>query len=179
LAGALAAEVLEHPGRIYARRSDCNREVGTIQLKVSGEAGADTIAEGLAIDGLSFQRGFGGFDDGAHLLHGASGGFGDGSGYGGIHLGFAGAGGEIGFDNREFLGFLVDEISAVAPCELVDRLFALLDERLQQLDGLGFVQGANFFRFLVLDRGLDAAEDTQAELVLCAHGAGKIFLDFF
>jgi hypothetical protein len=50
---------------------------------------------------------------------------------------------------------------------------------LQDLDGFGFVERADFFRFFVLDGGLDAAKDAEAKLVLGAHGVRQVFLDFF
>src|SRR6266481_6012150 len=80
------------------------------------------------------------------------------TGGGGIHFGVAGAGGEIGLKDGKFLGFFVDEILAVAFSELIDGFFALLDEGLQDLNGFGFVESADFFGFFVLDGGLDAAE---------------------
>ena len=54
-----------------------------------------------------------------------------------------GAGGEISFENEEFLVFLVDEILAAAFGELLDGFFALLDERLQQLNGFRVVERAH------------------------------------
>jgi hypothetical protein len=122
--------------------------------------------------------GFGGFDYGAHLFHGGGGGFGQGFGDGRVHFGVAGAGGEIGFEDGEFLGFFVDEILAVSLSKLVDGFFALFDERLEDLDGFGFVECVDFFGFFVLDGRLDATEDAEAELVFGAHGVGQIFLDF-
>lgn len=145
----------------------------------SGEARADAVAEGFAVDKLAFERGLGGFDDGAHLLHGVGAGFGDGFGNGGVHFSVAGAGGEIGFEDGELLGFLVDQILAATFAELVDGFLALLDESLQDLDGFGFVERADFFGFLVLNGGFDAAEDAEAKLVLGAHGVDQVFLDFF
>src|SRR5229473_2102185 len=43
----------------------------------------DAITKGFAVDGFAFEGGLGGFDDGAHLLHGSDAGFGDGFGDGG------------------------------------------------------------------------------------------------
>ena len=145
---------------------------------MSGEARANAVAQGFAIHSLAFESGFGGFDDGAHLLDGGGGGFGDRFGDGAVHLGFAGAGGKVRFDDGELPSFLVSEVLAIALSELVDGFFALLDESLQELDGFWFVDGADFFGFLVLDGGLDAAEDAEAEFVFGAHGVGEIFLDF-
>ena len=123
--------------------------------------------------------GFGGFDYGAHLFDGFGAGFGDSFGDGGVHFGVAGAGGEIGLEDGEFLGFFIDEILAVALSKLVDGFFALLDERLQDLDGFGLVESPDFFGFLILDGGFEAAEDAEAEFVFGAHGVGQVFLDFF
>ena len=53
------------------------------------------------------------------------------------------------------------------------------DESLQELDGFGFVDRADFFGFFVGDGGLDAAEDGEAEFVFGAHGVDEVFLDFF
>ena len=143
------------------------------------ESGANAIAKGFAVNDLAFEVGFRGFDYGTHLFDGVGAGFGHGFGDGGVHFGVAGAGGEIGFEDGEFLGFFVDEVLAVSFSELVDGFFALLDERLQDLDGFGFVERVNFFGFFVLDGGLDAAQDAEAELVLGAHGVDQVFLDFF
>lgn len=122
---------------------------------------------------------FGGFHYGAHLLDGVGAGFGDGLGDGSVHIGFAGPGGEIRFQNGELFGFLVHEILAAAFAELFDGFLALLDERLEELDGFGFVERADFFRLFVLDGGLDAAQDAEAQLVPGAHGVDEVFLDFF
>jgi len=62
---------------------------------------------------------------------------------------------------------------------LVDGFFALLDQRLQDLDGFGFVERVDFLGFFVLDGGLDAAEDAEAEFVFGAHRVGQVFLNFF
>ena len=78
------------------------------------------------------------------MLHGVGAGFCDGFGNSGIHLCVAGAGGEIGLEDGEFLGFLVNEILAAAFSELVDGFLALLDESLQDLDGFGFVERGIF-----------------------------------
>jgi hypothetical protein len=123
--------------------------------------------------------GFGGFDHGAHLFHGVGAGFGQGLRDSGVHFGVARTCGQIGFEDREFLGFLVDEILPVAFSELVDGFFALLDERLQDLNGFGFVECVDFFGFFVLDGGFDAAQDAEAEFVLGTHGVDQVFLDFF
>jgi hypothetical protein len=144
----------------------------------SRKLGADTVAQGSAVNDFAFEMGFGGFDDGTHLLHRVGAGFGDGFGDGGVHFGVAGAGGEIGLEDSKFLGFLVDEVLAIAFAELVDGFFALLDERLQDLDGFGFVERVDFFGFFVLDGGFDAAQDAQEEFVFRAHGVGEVFLDF-
>ena len=68
---------------------------------------------------------------------------------------------------------------AIALRELLDGFLALLHEGLQDLNGFGFVERANFFDFLELDGGFDAAENAEAELVLGAHGVNDVFLDFF
>jgi hypothetical protein len=47
------------------------------------------------------------------------------------------------------------------------------------LDGFRFVERFDFFGFLVLDGGLDAAQDAQEEFVFGAHGVDEVFLDFF
>jgi len=44
------------------------------------------------------------------------------------------------FDDGEFFGFFFDEVVAIAFGELVDGFFALLDQSLQELDGLGLVE---------------------------------------
>ena len=113
------------------------------------------------------------------MLDGSGAGLGHGFGDGGVHFGIAGTGRKIRFDDGEFFGFFFDEIVAIAFGELVDGFFALLDESLQQLDGLGLVELAEFFVFFVGDGGLDAANDAEAEFVLGAHCVGEIFLDFF
>ena len=106
--------------------------------------------------------GFRGFDYRAHLFDGVGTRFGHGLGDGDVHFGVTGAGGQIGLENGEFLGFFVDEVLAVSFSELVDGLFALLYKGLQDLDGFGFVERVNFFGFFVLDGGLDAAQDAEA-----------------
>jgi hypothetical protein len=146
---------------------------------LSGEAGADAVAQCFAVNDLAFEVGFGGFDDGSHLLHGVGAGFGEGFGDSGVHFGVAGTGWEIRLENGEFLGLFVDEVLAIAFSKLVDGFFALLDERLQDLDGFGFVERVDFFGFLILDGGLDAAQDAEAEFIFGAHGVNQVFLDFF
>jgi hypothetical protein len=146
---------------------------------MSGELRADAVAKSFSVDGFAFESGFGGFYYGAHLLDGGGAGFGDGFGDGGVHFGVARSGGEIRLDDSQLFGFLFGEIVAVAFGELVDRFLALLDERLQELDGFGFVELAELFGFFVGDGGLDHAEDAEAELVFGAHGVGEVFLDFF
>jgi hypothetical protein len=143
------------------------------------ETSADSVAKGFAVDDFAFEVGFCSLDDGAHLFDGVGAGFGHGFGDGGIHFGIAGAGWEIGLEDGEFLGLFVDEVLAVTFSELVDGFFALLDERLEDLDGFGFVERVNFLCFFVLDGGLDAAQDAEAEFVLGAHGVNQVFLDFF
>ncbi len=130
-----------------------------VEKFLSGEAGADAVTESFAVDNFTFQVGSGGFYHGTHLFYGVGRGFRHSFGDGGIHFGVAGAGGEIGLEDGEFLGFFVDEILAIAFAELVDGFFALLDEGLQDLDGFGFVERVDFLGFFVLDGGLDAAED--------------------
>jgi hypothetical protein len=153
-------------------RAPASVKLQKTESKGSGEAGADAVAEGFAVDDLAFEGGFGGFDDGSHLFHGVGAGFGEGFGDGGVHFGFAGAGGQIGLEDGEFFGFFVDEVLSVAFAELVDGLLALFDERLQDLDGFGFVESVDFLGFFVLDGGFYAAEDAQAEFVFGAHGVG-------
>jgi len=160
-------------GALRARRKLTRR------VSRSGEAGADAVAEGFAVDGFAFEGGFGGFYYGAHLLDGGGGGFGDGFRDGRIHCGVAGASGEIGLDDGELFGFFCGEVVAVAFGELIDGFFALLDEGLQELDGFGFVELAELFGFLVGDGGFDHTEDAETELVFGAHGVGEVFLDFF
>jgi hypothetical protein len=67
----------------------------------------------------------------------------------------------------------------VALGELFDGFLALLYESLQDLNRFGLVERADFFDFLELDGGLDAAQDAEAELVLGAHGVGQILLNSF
>jgi hypothetical protein len=135
------------------------RKLHKAEREELGEARADAVAEGFAIDDFAFEVGFGGFDYGAHLFHGVCAGFGHGFGDGGIHFGIAGARWKIRLEDGEFLGLFVDKVLAIAFSELVDGLFALLDEGLQDLDGFGLVERVNFFRFFVLDGGFDAAKD--------------------
>ena len=61
--------------------------------------------------------------------------------------------------------------------ELFDGFLALLDESLQDLQGLHIVERAHFVDFLELERAFDHAQDAQAQLVLFLHGGGKIALD--
>jgi hypothetical protein len=143
-----------------------------------GEAHADAVAKGFTVDGLAFEGGFGGFDNGAHLLDGGGGGLGDGLGDGRVHFGIARGRGEVGFYDAEFFSLLFDEVVTVAFAELLDGILALLDEGLQELNGFGLVERAQLLGLLVGDGGLDAAEDAEAELVFGAHGVGEIFLDF-
>ena len=56
-----------------------------------------------------------------------------------------------------FPAFLFGEFGAVALGELVDGFLALLQDRLQQLNGLRLVELADFFDFLELDGGFDRA----------------------
>jgi len=79
----------------------------------------------------------------------------------------------------KLLGFFADEFRAVALGELFNRFLALLYEGLQNLDGLGVVEGAYFFDFLVLDGGLDSAQDAEPQFILGAHSVDQVFLDFF
>jgi len=144
-----------------------------------GEAVADAVAESFTIDVFAFEDGFGGFDDSAHLFDGGGGGISDGFGDGGVHFCGSGAGWEIGFEDGELFGFFFGEFGAVAFGELVDGFLALLDKRLEDLDGFVFIEGADFFDFLVLDGGFDAADDAEAQLVFGAHGVDQVFLDFF
>jgi len=145
----------------------------------SRETGTDAVAQRFAVDGFAFEGGFRGFYHGAHLLDRGGRGFGDGFGDGGVHLGIAGAGGKVGFDDGELFGFFLGEIVAIAFGELLDGFLALLDEGLQQLDGFRLVELAELFGFFVGDGGLDHAEDAEAEFVLGAHGVSEVFLDFF
>src|SRR5258708_12591793 len=62
---------------------------------------------------------------------------------------------------------------------MVDRLFALFYEHLQNLNGFGFVEWANLFDFFVLDGRLDSPEDAEAQLLFGAHGVDQILLNFF
>jgi hypothetical protein len=50
---------------------------------------------------------------------------------------------------------------------------------LDDLDGFGVVEGADFFYFAMLDGGFDAAEDAEAQFVFGAHGVDQVFLNFF
>jgi hypothetical protein len=122
---------------------------------------------------------FRGFHDGAHLLHRGGGSFGDGFCDRGVHFGVGGGRRKIGFDDGEFFCFFVGEVGAIALGELIDRLFALLDESLEELDRFIFVERANFFGLFVLDGRLDAAKDAEAEFVLGLHCVDEVFLDFF
>src|SRR5260370_29378791 len=98
----------------------------TRRVSRSGEAGADAVAEGFAVDGFAFEGGFGGFYYGAHLLDGGGGGFGDGFRDGRIHFGVAGAGREIGLDDGELFGFFCGVGGVGAFVEFVDSFFSLV-----------------------------------------------------
>jgi len=148
-------------------------------LAFLGEAGTDPVAQRFAVDRLAFERGLGGFDYRAHLLDGACAGFRHSFSDGRVHFSLARTGGQIRFDDGQLFGFLCREVVAVAFCELINRFFALLHERLQDLDGFGFIELAELLGFLVGDRGLDHAEDAEAQFVFRAHGVGEIFLNCF
>src|SRR6267378_1734454 len=143
------------------------------------EAVAHAIAERLAVNGLAFQGRLGSLHDRAHLLDGVRAGFGNRLGNRRVHLGLAGAGREIRFDDGELFGFFFGEFGAVALGELFDRFLALFYERLQDLNGLRLVEYANFFDFLVLDGRLDAPQDAEAQFVFGTHGVDQILLNFF
>src|SRR5207302_699903 len=78
--------------------------------------------------------------------------------------------GQIRFDDGELLGFFAREFGAVAFGELLDRLFALLYKRLENLNGLSVVERAYFFDFFVFDGRFDPPQDAEAQLIFGAHG---------
>src|SRR5260370_13851025 len=143
------------------------------------ETVAHAIAEHFAVNGFACQSRLSCRHDGAHLLDRSRGGFGDCFGDGRVHFGFAGAGGQIRFDDGELFRFLGDEFRAVAFGELVDGFLALFYEGLQNLDGFGFVEWANLFHFFVLDGRLDSPQDAEAQFLFGAHGVDQILLNFF
>ena len=142
-----------------------------------GEALADFIAESFAVHGFAFELRAGGLYHRAHLFQRVGPGFGDGFFDGAAHFVIAGSGGQILFDNFYFLGFFIGEILTSALCELLDGFLALLDERLQDLQGLHIVEWAHFVNFFELERAFDHAQDAEAQLVLFFHGSGQVALD--
>src|SRR5271157_3280234 len=77
-----------------------------------GEAVANAITQRLAVNRLSRQDFFGGLDDGPHMLDGSRFRIGNGLRDSGIHFGFGSAGGQIAFDDGQFLGFFIDQVLA-------------------------------------------------------------------
>src|SRR5260370_25406303 len=82
------------------------------------ETVAHAIAEHFAVNGLAFQSRLSCLHDGAHLLDRSRGGFGDCFGDGRVHFGFAGAGGQIRFDDGDLFRFLFDAFPALALCQM-------------------------------------------------------------
>src|SRR5258708_8489679 len=73
---------------------------------ISGQPRADAVAQRFAVDGFSFQRGFGGFYHRAHLLDGGGAGFTDRFIDGTVHFDFPGPPRQIPFDSIQLLPFL-------------------------------------------------------------------------
>src|SRR5258708_8505610 len=97
----------------------------TRRVSRSGEAGADAVAEGFAVDGFAFEGGFGGFYYGAHLLDGGGGGFGDGFRDGRVHFGVAGAAGRISTHDCQPLFFFFDPVSSASLFQFSPVFFSL------------------------------------------------------
>lgn len=144
-----------------------------------GETVADAVAERLAVDGFAGESFSGRFDDGTHLFKGGSAQIGYGFFDGSIHFCLGSAGGEIGFEDLEFAGLLIDEILPAAFGELLDRFLALFDESLEQLNRFRLIEGTNLFDFFQLKRGFHHAEDAEAQFVLGFHGGNDVFLNLF
>ena len=83
------------------------------------------------------------------------------------------------FDEGSFLGFLVGQFWAPALRELIDRFLALLQDCLQELNRLVFVEFAEFFHFFQLNRSLNHAQDAELEVVPGFHGDDNVRLNFF
>jgi hypothetical protein len=144
-----------------------------------GEAFADFVAEHFAVNRFAFELGAGGFYYCAHLFQRIGAGFSDGGLDGAMHFVVAGSGGQIFFDDGNFLGFLVREILAAALGELFDGFFALLDEGLQNLQRFEIVKRAHFVDFFEFQGAFDHAQDAEAQLVFFLHGRGEVALNFF
>ena len=62
--------------------------------------------------------------------------------------------------------------------ELLDRVFALFDQRIQNSNCFAFIKRLHFVDFFILDRGLHHAQYAQSELILAAHRIGHMRLNF-
>ena len=143
------------------------------------EALADFVAQEFSVDGFAFELGARGLDHRAHLLRRVRAGLGDGVFDGAQNFRVVGSGRKIVFDDFDFARFFFREIVAAAFCELLDGFVALFDERLQDLQRFQIFERAHLFDFFVFQRGLDHAQDAQAQFVFFLHGRGQIFLDMF
>jgi hypothetical protein len=76
---------------------------------------------------------------------------------------------QIGQQQVEFSLFLVDQVRAAGPTELLDRVPALLDQLVDDREHGRVVGYDAFIHFLLLDRRLQQADRTQASRILGAH----------
>src|SRR6266852_1720987 len=124
------------------------------------------------------EAGHGVLHYGAHFFHGGGGGhLGDGGLHSGLDFFFSGGFGKIGFDQFDFGGFFVGHLLASAFGELLDGVFALLDEGGEDLVGFFVVEGGHLVDFFVLEGGLDHAQGRETVLFAGLHGRDDVFLD--
>src|SRR4051812_44137479 len=108
----------------------------------SAELAPYELADRLAVDGLAGKFRHRGFHHLAHVFCGRGTRVGDGKGDSLLERGRIDGRGEIRLEHDNLRGFLVDEILTAALRELLDRIAPLLDEGVDDLAFLGFVERA-------------------------------------
>src|SRR5215469_253520 len=113
---------------------------------------------------------------GAHILHCGRAHFGDGGFDGGNDISLANSPRHVGFDDDDFLSFFFGKLGTVSLLKRFDRVFALLDERAEDLQLFFFVEGAALFDLLVFEGGFHQAQGGETKLVSGAHGSDHVLL---
>src|SRR6185312_3156668 len=114
-----------------------------------------------------------------HVLHSRRTHFRDGGFHSGNNLRFSGGLGQISFDQYNLSRFFVRHFLPTALGELLDGLFALFDQRSQNLLRFFVIEWSHLLHFFILEGALDHAQGGELLLRTGFHCLSNIFLNLF
>ena len=142
------------------------------KTRSSAELAPHELVHRFAVDRLSREPAHRRLHDATHVFRGRGAGFRNRVRDGLFERGGIERRWEIGFEYGDLGRFLLDEICAAALGELLNRVAALLDERVDDLPFFRFVEVTSFLDALVHERRFEHAEWRETRGVLLAHRVG-------